>query len=331
MARSIKSLVRVAMWDRTLLLATHSSSVMPIPQAEPRFTKESAYSLDNLWDAILRTSDMVDLRVHSYVLAHASPYFNKIFGEARPSEQGHIVVDLDEHSRIINLLLHHTYPEEDADFDELYPNMSVTYPVLQAAEKYSLLRATQYLRRQVKKLVSEDPVLSYTFASRENHVELMHQTARAALSRGIESLVGNDMLDDTAFERFREYHYWSGKVATKCLMSAIHSFVLTDTIVPVWRTCSGCEKVPVATGSPLVAQWFYDYVERTAHALASCPSGSVLADPERVCSCLMDAAGCADCRLLGYAHLQRFNAYLAPMIESAIDKQVTLRVGDADN
>ena len=63
---------------------------------------------------IIRSSDLVDFRVHKSVLAMASPFFKDLLSLPQPSDDeiadGHPVVQLSESSELLNGLISILYP-----------------------------------------------------------------------------------------------------------------------------------------------------------------------------------------------------------------------------
>ena len=63
---------------------------------------------------IIRSSDLVDFRVHKPVLAMASPFFNDLLSHPQPSDSEFVdelpVVQLSEDSELLNYLISILYP-----------------------------------------------------------------------------------------------------------------------------------------------------------------------------------------------------------------------------
>ncbi|KAH9893450.1 hypothetical protein C8Q73DRAFT_696985 [Cubamyces lactineus] len=123
------------------------------PLADPTIAAYP-FNLDHA-DLVLRSSDHIEFHVHRAVLAVASPVFATIFELPQPAaERGEPisnssirpVVDLSEHSSVLDALLRLCYPVAKAEIKEL----DTAFSVLRAAMKYEMDWPTSYLTKEIE-------------------------------------------------------------------------------------------------------------------------------------------------------------------------------------
>jgi hypothetical protein len=85
----------------------------PQPQINPITCPPETFDVSDA-SLIIRSSDLVDFRVHKSVLALASPFFRDLLSLPQPSESESIdglpVVELSEDSELLNTLVSFLYP-----------------------------------------------------------------------------------------------------------------------------------------------------------------------------------------------------------------------------
>lgn len=126
--------------------------VHPSPLCAPSFKDPDS-------DLIVHTSNGVDLFVHKLVLRLASPRFASMIAdnEALPSACETLTITVPEDSTIISRLLSLCYPFRDPHVATL----PLAIALMDAAIKYELPRAKQYLEKVLEALLHNDPLLVY--------------------------------------------------------------------------------------------------------------------------------------------------------------------------
>ncbi|KAH8093145.1 hypothetical protein BXZ70DRAFT_909353 [Cristinia sonorae] len=142
---------------------------MSFTQSSPMqlWTVAAAPFDDKNADVILRTSDNVDFYVYKLVLSLASPFFKDTFSLSQSPDSetaGTIpVASFTEDSSTIDYLLRLCYPI----VDPAKPTDILTVAkYLEAAKKYDLVKATDLLRRTLRKFIRTEPLRVYAISCR---------------------------------------------------------------------------------------------------------------------------------------------------------------------
>ncbi|KAI0738453.1 hypothetical protein C8Q80DRAFT_244528 [Daedaleopsis nitida] len=108
-----------------------------ITQASSPFDQDSA-------DVVLRACDGVDFKVHSVILAQASPFFRSMFTLPQPEHTATVVpvLDCDEDSRVLRDILTICYPVVNP---KPYPFQHIE-TTFRAAQKYEMELPIQFLK-----------------------------------------------------------------------------------------------------------------------------------------------------------------------------------------
>ncbi|KAF8472366.1 hypothetical protein DFH94DRAFT_673984, partial [Russula ochroleuca] len=122
------------------------------PQAQIIWTPSPPETFDvSDTNFIIRSSDLIDFRVHKSILATASPIFKDLLSLPQPSDSeivdGHHMVQLSESSELLNSLLSILYP-----IRTVIPNSydKVLY-LLAACQKYEMASVQSSIRAEVKR------------------------------------------------------------------------------------------------------------------------------------------------------------------------------------
>lgn len=135
---------------------------------------------------IIRSSDLVNFRVHKSVLAMASPIFGDLLSLPQPSDSEFIdglpVVQLSEDAELLNSLVSVLYPVRRAIPDSYD---KVLY-LLAACQKYDMVQVQSYIRTEVDRESFPGPVgtevfRAYAIASGKGLIPEMEKAARLTL------------------------------------------------------------------------------------------------------------------------------------------------------
>ncbi|KAI0675770.1 hypothetical protein C8Q78DRAFT_956164, partial [Trametes maxima] len=122
-------------------------------------------------DIILRTCDNVNFRVHSPILAQASPFFSDMFSLPQPPRQetsgaGRVdtleTIPVPEDSKTLDLLLRILYPIPKPSMEEPGPLV----PVLKAAKKYDMAWPVVILSERLTVTTPREPLQAWVAACR---------------------------------------------------------------------------------------------------------------------------------------------------------------------
>ncbi|KAH8118858.1 hypothetical protein DFH11DRAFT_1850438 [Phellopilus nigrolimitatus] len=212
-------------------------------------------------DAVLRTSDDVELRVHRRILSEASPFFRDLFtlpqGDSADSATAP-TVDIAENAEVMETLLKLIYPGMEPVVNTL-DELSV---LLAAAMKYDMIRATEILRRFLvsSRFVEKEPTRVYAIACRhdlEHEAQLVSShTLRVNI---IDCPLSEDLKYITAwsYHRLLDLHRRRSAAAEDVLESSI-----TDTDDVKCEQCSAGHH-----GALCPPRWWTDFSRRAKEEL----------------------------------------------------------------
>ncbi|KAH9893451.1 hypothetical protein C8Q73DRAFT_533717 [Cubamyces lactineus] len=154
--------------DDSQLLSTPSLG-QPVEASAP-FNQSSA-------DIILRTSDHVLFRVHSQILAQASPLFADMFELPQPgrSSSGPPIICISEDGETLDLLLRLLYPIPKKQLQMNSPERLV--PALKAAQKYEMGLPLEAMSERLTAIVPREPLQVWAAACRSGLEDIAYQAA----------------------------------------------------------------------------------------------------------------------------------------------------------
>ena len=135
---------------------------------------------------IIRSSDLVDFRVHKPVLAMASPFFADLLSLPQPSESESVdglpVVHFPEDAELLNSLVSMLYPVRPVIPD----SYDKVLHLLAACQKYEMVQIQSFIRAEVNRESSPAPVgaevfRAYAIASSKGLIPEMEKAARLTL------------------------------------------------------------------------------------------------------------------------------------------------------
>jgi hypothetical protein len=178
---------------------------------------------------IIRSSDLVDFRVHKPVLAMASPLFTDLLSLPQPSTSESVdelpVVHLPEDAELLNSLVSMLYP--------IRPVMPDSYDkvlhLLAACQKYDMVQIQSSIRASVNRKDFPAPVgaevfRAYAIASRKGLIPEMEKAARLTLDHPMtfESIgEGLRMFEGSALRDLARFRKRYKDNLTTCLMSLL--------------------------------------------------------------------------------------------------------------
>jgi BTB/POZ domain len=142
----------------------------------------------NLPDAnlVIRSSDLVNFRVHKSILAVVSPFFTDLLSLPQPSDaesiEGLPVVQLAEDAEVLNSLVSMLYP-----VPPVIPNSyEKVFHLLAACQKYDMVQVQSSIRAEVDRgnfpaPVETEAFRAYAIASSKRLVPEMDKAARLTL------------------------------------------------------------------------------------------------------------------------------------------------------
>src|SRR6266850_3465091 len=200
---------------------------------------------------IIRSSDLVNFRVHKAVLAMASPFFKDLLSLPQPSDSESVdglpVVQLTEDAELLHSLVSILYPVPSVIPDSCE---KVLY-LLAACQKYDMLKAQSHIRAEVDRSTpwgflppfGSTAFRAYAIASEKGLIPEMERAARRTLDQpmtfetlgeGLRLFQGSALRD---LARFR-------KRCRDNLITCLKSFLQVDAPGPssIWVGCPSAVK-----------------------------------------------------------------------------------------
>ncbi|KAH8102686.1 hypothetical protein BXZ70DRAFT_929433 [Cristinia sonorae] len=199
-------------------------------------------------DLIVRSSDGVDFPVHKFMISFASSLLSSGVALLSPSKKLPIV-EVDEHSSILDLAIQLSYPMEDPELTD--PELAIR--LLQHATTYNSRRAKDFIRRTLPTLPTLNPLRLFFIAAQHS----WHPEARSAVLRLLHCPIDSAYVPEMEHVSARVYRAFL-KHHNECLRK-VAEIALRDTptaFLPrnasVARLTSGYARVAPAIYSPMV-------------------------------------------------------------------------------
>jgi len=193
---------------------------------------------------IIRSSDLVNFRVHKSVLAMASPIFGDLLSLPQPSDSEFVdglpVVQLSEDAELLNSLVSVLYPVRRV-IPKSYPKMLY---LLAACQKYDMVQVQSYIRAEVDRGSFPGPVgtevfCAYAIAYGKGLIPEMEKAARLTLEHPMTFETLGDSLqffDGSALRDLARFRMrCRDNLVTACLSSRVLPAGTSDI-----SYCSGC-------------------------------------------------------------------------------------------
>lgn len=294
--------------------------------AEPPFTDAGA-------DIIIRSSDLVDLRVHKLILSLGSPVFDTMFNLPQPSDaptaQSALpIIAVSEGSRTMAKFLKLFYPAAEIDVD----NLTDVGDMLELSTKYDVegggrKRACKLLLSPV--FLKNEPSRVFAIAHKyqlEQEVKLAASYTLRHPRFGTQYCTELEHLPAAAYYQLAEYNSRC-RDAVACVTAPPDLlWIPSEDFVWFTCTCGRCQPgevtVRILNGakSTQPRKWWLDYMRDVAAALENTPCFDAIAISDKVDIALQKALDCSYCAKPAYAHMKRFNEILSAEIEQAISK-----------
>ncbi|KZT50324.1 hypothetical protein CALCODRAFT_504835 [Calocera cornea HHB12733] len=229
-------------------------------------TTSSALFASASADLILRTSDGVDLRVFSAILAEASPFFADLLSLPQPAAcsstpdqaQTPAIIDITEMADVMEPLLGFVYPRPDPAIEKL----DDLRPVLGAAFKYDFTAALTSLRKLLVSpdFLAKEPTRVYAIACMYELEEEAKLASSHTLKLGLlEGALPVELKYITAYDyhRLLQLHKERREKACELLVR------------PEEVRCANCTAVQF--GKPCVPKWWDDFELRAKEELRRHP------------------------------------------------------------
>jgi len=306
--------------------------------ASPPFDKPSA-------DLILRSSDLVDFRVHTCILKHVSSVFNDMFlfpqpnsradrrrsgsfsdsgAGAQPYKNGLPLVPVQEASDVLGQLLRICYPVPNPSLDK-FDTLS---PVLAAAVKYAMDDILPVLQEDLRRFARSSPIRSYCLAVHYGFASEAQVAAQACLAFPMSTLHASDVpelryIDARALLKLLRYH-------ERCSehVLALWSKLPWQMADWVWFTCNSsggyCPSAPkevyLAKGKRCVPTlWWYEYMCTIFDGLRCTPCGaSIRMNTRALDKAIKAALKCPACGKFAQQQMRKFTEELEVIVDNRV-------------
>ena len=276
---------------------------------------------------ILRTSDLVEFRVHKSILTVCSPHWESVIqsledggGNTRATtsqdREGRPIMNVGEDSNTLDLLLRIVYPTDTPPIDSVWD----AFTLLEAARKYEMVQAIKVSKKAIAQCAEASPLRVYVLAAKRGMEHEMRAAAHASLAHPIQEMYVQELeeLHAGVYFRLLAYHRLCGKVAAARVadLSWMSDIAVNTGWQPCWATCtnSTCRKT-----YNLPSSWFQYHISGVAQAIRVKPKSKTLEDPTLMDTALVRAVTCEDCRSSSLADLRRFNELLGKEIDRVIE------------
>ncbi|KAM6497231.1 hypothetical protein JOM56_007704 [Amanita muscaria] len=161
-----------------------SGSDMPHSEHIPFATASEPYTRSQWSDLILRTPDGVDFYVVAALLCLSSPFFNRRFPLENPvTRDGLAVIDVEEDSNVLGLLLSFIYPTQEPEIQSARLYARLVF----AARKYEMVNIEDRVKKHAtaSSLVTAEPLRVYAVASALGWTSLAKMAALNTLNTNV--------------------------------------------------------------------------------------------------------------------------------------------------
>jgi hypothetical protein len=281
---------------------------------------------DRRVDAVLRTSDLIDFRVHTLVLSLASPVFDSMFNlpqppDAEKKEDALPVISVSESSRTLENFLSFCYPAGDPELEDL----DDIGDILEVMSKYDV-----EVKRRVRKslltpiFLENEPLRVFAIAQRYHLEDETKLAAFYTLCRPqFEGFCAElECISAGPYYRLAEYGAKCRTAAAR--VAAVPNF---DWITPdrfAWFSCrenlllNTDFRISNATIKMDHRHWWLAYMRAVSVALADVPWFNTPKISEEIDVAMNKALACDTCRRNIIAEMRTFNQLLAAEVERVV-------------
>ena len=283
---------------------------------------------------VIRSSDLVNFRVHKSVLAVASPFFKDLLSLPQPSDtesvDGLPVVQLSEDAELLNSLVSMLYPVRP-----VIPNSydKVLY-MLAACQKYEMVQVQLSIRAEVDRGSFPAPVgtevfRAYAIASAKGLIPETENAARLTLDHPMtfESIgEGLRLFDGCALRDLARFR----KRCRDNLVTCLKSFLEVNAQGPscIWVGCPGVKRTTsfstTPTTPPVLPGWLHRVLSRNNDHLKLQVFTKPLTTPssirEEYLTAIQTHTGCTFCSQVYIVNGSTFCVELGSKLAQARDK-----------
>ena len=208
-------------------------------------------------DAILRSSDQVDFRVHRIILSTFSPFFKTMFSLPQPdaasiSRKQNPVVDLPENSRTIAALLTPIYQADSVATEPT--SLDDLIIALAAAKKYDMAVVSRHLITKFarSKAVQDDPMVAFCVAYSHELGEAARVAAKASLKHrmNLDNIVDQlQFLNGAAFPQLYKYHRACSAAAAAAVSGSELYWITSSDSISSWQNLANNPQCPKSQSS----------------------------------------------------------------------------------
>ncbi|KAH8104112.1 hypothetical protein BXZ70DRAFT_684987 [Cristinia sonorae] len=283
-------------------------------------------------DLILRSTDLIDFRVHRAILEMSSSFFanpsdvlDSCSGGMSSAEEGGLpICHINATGHILDLLLRHPYPVPTPDVDD----MDAAYALLRVSREYGFALVVDGLKRTILRFAEANPLKAYARAAMLGCKEEMQLAARISLRYPIleEYVPELEELSAGIYHRLLSYHRLCGRVAAAVVDDMEWAALHDGSPAPAWLTCHLCPSFkvgafPKSKDRDLCAtSWFHTLVLTLKQGLRARPCGSTLFNSELSETSLTEAMACPVCHDTAAAECRRLILLLKEEVNHAISK-----------
>ncbi|KZT21616.1 hypothetical protein NEOLEDRAFT_1139238 [Neolentinus lepideus HHB14362 ss-1] len=294
--------------------------------APPPFDRESA-------DLIFRTCDDVDFRVHKCILAIVSPLHNDAaeaesfvpntdYKDRAGGAKNRTVIPVTEDSDVLDKLLRFVYPVVPPSLDTL----DELKPVLEAALKYQMDRATDVLRKKLvsRKFLDSEPLRVFAIACFHGFEE---ETRIAAMHACCEDLPGPNARELSSITGSAVRAVWELKDKAVGPASSVASDLAwlekSEEVNRKWAffTCTSCPMdCDDSLGGVYPRKWWSSYMTSVQQQLRKKPCGKTVTSASALMAPMQSLVGCKYCGAdgRGLADLKAFSELLAARVDATV-------------
>jgi hypothetical protein len=278
---------------------------------------------------IIRSSDLVNFRVHKAVLAMASPFFKDLLSLPQPSDSESVdglpVVQLTEDAELLHSLVSVLYPvpSEIPDSDE-----EVLY-LLAACQKYDMAEAQSYIRAEVNRLAplgflppfGNKVFRAYAIASEKGLIPEMESAARLTLDKPMTFRTLGAALRFFQGSALRDLAHFRKRCRDN-LITCLKSFLEVDAPGPssIWVGCPSSAKLK-SSKPPVLPTWLCQVL--SYEDLESQVFTHPLPTSSGICARYLTAIQTHDCTFCMRVHTKNgsgFASQLESMLKHAREK-----------
>ncbi|OCH87167.1 hypothetical protein OBBRIDRAFT_837605 [Obba rivulosa] len=302
---------------------------MPESQSEYRPAAAPFDSGDG--DIIIRSSDGVDFRVLTSVLARASPVLEEKLSIPLSEKGGELpVVGLPEDSQTLDIILRMLYPLAAPAPD----NIDYVQRVLAAARNYALVGVAGRIRERLVDwdIMEREPLRVYGLACIAGFEDVARTAAKLLLRQPLGGPYSQDFqrMTGAAYHRLVEYHRECSRVALEAVgkphgsSGLWHCVFFQDVKTRVIKHSACC-----LGGDSGKRKYITDYWRDIRLALSQTPHASVIAYPAYVGPVMSVACLCDACAPSIYQDMIQLMQAMQKQIEDRIaEVQLAFERGD---